>query len=52
VYDDETPAEPFHESIYFPNILTRLQRKRIGKDLHAFAKQRGNNGWLYGPVEG
>jgi hypothetical protein len=51
VYDDEAPAEPFHVSIHFPDILTRLQRKRIGKDLYDLAKQRGNDGWLYGPVE-
>ena len=50
VYDDESEDTPYHVSIYFDENLTRKQRARLGKDLHALAKQRGENGWLYGPV--
>jgi len=53
-YDDENldGCPPFHVTILFPDKLTRGQRERIAQTLHAHAKQRGNKGWLYGPVEG
>lgn len=53
-YDDEQLDEcpPFHVTILFPDNLTRGQRERVAQTLHTHAKQRGNHGWLYGPVEG
>jgi hypothetical protein len=51
-YDDEDLDEypEFHVTIWFPDKLTRGQQERYAKQLHAKAKARGTNGWLYGPV--
>ena len=52
VCDDETPEDPFHVSVWYPEGLTRTQIERLAKALHAFARRRGSNGWLCGPVAG
>ncbi len=53
-YDDEhlDGCPPFHVTIMFPDNLTRGRRERVAQTLHAHARARGNNGWLYGPIEG
>jgi len=52
-YDDEhlNDGPPFHVTILFPDNLTRGKRERIAQTLREYAKHRGNNGWLYGPIE-
>lgn len=47
-YDDEhlDGCPPFHVTIWFPE-LSRSQRERLARQLHSYAKQRGNDGWLY-----
>ncbi|MFV9634860.1 hypothetical protein [Mycobacterium neumannii] len=53
-FDDEHINEnpPYHATIWFPENLTRGQQERYARELHTRARQRGNSGWLYGPVEG
>ncbi|MCV7385377.1 hypothetical protein [Mycolicibacter longobardus] len=53
-YDDEHLDEhpPFHVTIWFPDNLSRGQQERFARQLHSYAKQRGDRGWLYGPVQG
>lgn len=52
-YNDEglgdPPAPPFHVSVRFPQDISRKALERIARQLHAAAKNRGNNGWLYRP---
>jgi hypothetical protein len=51
-YDDETDDDPYHVSVWFPEGLRRTQIERLAKALYNFARSRGSDGWLYGPVPG
>lgn len=53
-FDDEhiDGNPPYHVTIWFPENLSRGQTERYARQLHTSAKQRGNNGWLYGPIDG
>jgi hypothetical protein len=52
-YDDEhLDGHPeYHVSIHFPKTDDRKVIERLAKDLHQRAKQHGEDGWLYGPVQ-
>ena len=52
-YNDEhlNGCPEYHVSIHFPKTNDRKVIERLAKELHQRAKQHGEDGWLYGPIE-